>query len=122
MIKLLLKFVLTLVLLYLMSTFLDQYFSIQGGLIAFLIIGLLITLMNAVVRPLINLVLLPFKFFIGFIAVLVANAFFLWVTERIVEHMDPTVVILRVDQGLGGWLLIAVVLGLGNWVMKVALR
>jgi uncharacterized membrane protein YvlD (DUF360 family) len=107
---------------YLLSTFLDRIFFVEGGLIAYAIIGSLLTLMNIIVRPVLNLILLPFKLFMGIVVLIGANGFFLWLTERIAERMDPSLVILKVDQGLGGWILLALILGLANWVVKEVLR
>jgi uncharacterized membrane protein YvlD (DUF360 family) len=121
-VRLLMRLVLTILLVYLLSIFLDQTFFVDGGLIAYVIIGSLLTLMNVIVRPVLNLILMPFKLFMGIVVLIGANAFFLWLTERIAERMDPTLVILRVDQGLGGWILIALILGLANWIMKEVLR
>lgn len=120
--RLLMRLLLTIGLVYLLSNFLDQFFFVQGGLIAYIIIGSLLTLMNVIVRPVLNIILLPFKLFMGILVLIAANGFFLWLTERIAERMDPSMVILRIDQGITGWLLIAFVLGLANWVMKAMLR
>lgn len=116
------RLLLTIGLVYLLSNFLDQFFFVQGGLIAYIIIGSLLTLMNVIVRPILNIILLPFKLFMGILVLIAANGFFLWLTERIAERMDPSMVILRIDQGITGWLLIAFILGLANWMMKAMLR
>lgn len=121
-VRLLMRLLLTILLVYLLSTFLDRIFFLEGGLAAYVIIGSLLTLMNVIVRPLLNLILLPFKLFMGIVVLVGANAFFLWLTERIAERMDPDLVVLTIDQGLGGWILVALILGLANWVMKEVLR
>ncbi len=120
--RLIIRLILTIGLVYLLSTFLNQIFFVDGGLAAFIIIGSLITLMNVVVRPLLNLIMMPFKLFMGIIVLIVANGLILWLTEMIAEKMDPTLVVLEIDQGIGGWFLIAIILGLANWVMKETLR
>lgn len=120
--KLVLLWVLTIGLVYILSNFLDRIFFLQGGLAAYIIIGSLITLMNILVRPILNIVFFPFKLIFGLIGLIAANGLFLWLTEKIAERMDPSIVILTVDQGIGGWLLLALILGLANWVMKEVLR
>ncbi len=121
-VRLIIRLLLTIGLIYIMNTFLEQIFFLQGGLAAFIIIGSLITLMNVIVRPLLNLIMMPFKLFMGLVVLIVANGLILWLTEKIAEAMDPTLVVLEIDQGIGGWFLIAIILGLANWVMKGVLR
>lgn len=121
-VRLVMRFALTILLVYILNTFLDQYFLVEGGLIAILIIASLLTLMNVIIRPVINVIMLPFKLFMGIVALIIANGLFLWLTEKIAERMDPAIIVLHVDQNLGGWLLVALVLGLGNWLMKEVLR
>jgi uncharacterized membrane protein YvlD (DUF360 family) len=120
--KLLIRLLLTVVLVYLLSTFMDRTFFLSGGLIAYIIIGSLITLMNVIVRPLVNVIFFPFKLIFGLIGLIAANGLILWITEKIAEKMDPSLVVLQIDQGVGGWILLALILGLANWVMKEVLR
>ena len=116
--KLIIRLLLTIGVVYLLSTFLNRIFFVDGGLAALIIIGSLITLMNTVVRPLLNLILLPFKLFMGLVVLIVANGLILWLTETLAERMDPSLVILEIDQGIAGWFLVAILLGLANWIMK----
>lgn len=120
--KLVFLWILTIGLVYLLNNFLDRIFFLNGGLYAYLIIGSLLTLMNMIVRPVLNIIFFPFKLIFGLIGLIAANGLFLWLTERIAERMDPSVVTLTIDQGIGGWILLALILGLANWVMKEVLR
>ena len=120
--KLVIRLLLTILVVYLLSTFLERIFFVSGGLAAYIIIGSLITLMNLIVRPLIHLILLPFKLFMGIIVLIVTNGLFLWLTQRIATELDPKVVVLQVDQGIGGWILVAVILGIANWIFKEVLK
>lgn len=121
-IRIVLLWMLTVVLIYLMSTFLDRTFFLSGGLYAYIIIGSLITLMNLIVRPVLVIVTYPFKLFAGIIVLIVVNGGILWLTERIAEKMNPELVSLQIDQGIGGWILVAFILGLANWFFKHILR
>lgn len=121
-IRLLLRLLLTILLVYLMNTFLDRIFFLDGGLQAYIIIGSLLTLMNVIVRPILHVILLPFKLFMGIIVLIAANGLFLWLTEIIAEKMDPELVVMHVDQGFLGWFFVAVVFGIANWIFKVILR
>lgn len=121
-IRIVLLWMLTVVLIYFMSTFLDRTFFLSGGLYAYIVIGSLITLMNLIVRPVLVIVTYPFKLFAGIIVLIVVNGGILWLTERIAEKMNPELVSLQIDQGIGGWILVAFILGLANWFFKHILR
>ncbi len=62
-IRLILRFALTILLIWAMATFLDEYFFVVGGWRAYMIIAALITLMNIVVTPILTVILLPLKLF-----------------------------------------------------------
>lgn len=121
-IRLVMRLLLTIGLLWLLNTFLDQYFYVNGGLPAFIILGSLITLMNVIIRPVLQLVLLPFRFFFHLLTLVMLNALFLWLTLRIAAELDPDVVTFAVNGGIAGWLLIALLLGFAHWVMKETIR
>lgn len=120
--RLIVRLLLTIALVYVLSTFFERIFFVEGGLPAYIIIASLLTLMNVLVRPLLHVILLPFKLFMGLIVLITANGIFLWLTERIAQELDPRVVTLEIDGGIGSWLLVAIVLGLANWLMKELLR
>lgn len=120
--KLIIRLLLNILAVYLLSTFVDQIFFLQGGLPAYIIIGSLVTLMNVIVRPLLHVITLPLKLFMGIIVLITTNGLILWATEAISEAMDPEIVLFRIDGGLGSWLLAAFVLGIINWIMKEALK
>lgn len=120
--KLVIRLLLNILAVYLLSTFFDRIFFLQGGIAAYIIIGSLVTLMNVIVRPLLHVIMLPLKLFMGIIVLIATNGLILWATETISEAMDPNIVLFRIDGGLGTWLLAAFVLGIINWVMKEALK
>ena len=120
--RLVMRLLLTIGLVYVLSTFLDRIFFLSGGLPAIIIIGSLLTLMNFLVRPILHILFLPFTLIFGLIGHIAANGLFLWLTQWITDKMDPTIVVLTIDQGVGGWILLALILGLANWVMKEILR
>lgn len=120
--RLIMRLLLTILLVYLLSTFIERIFFVDGGLPAYIVIGSLITLMNVLVRPLLHLILLPFKLFMGLIVLIASNALFLMLTERIAVELDPEIVAMNIDGGFGGWLLIAIIFGLANWIFKEVLK
>jgi uncharacterized membrane protein YvlD (DUF360 family) len=120
--RIVMLWILTIALVYLMSIFLERTFFLTGGLYGYLIIGSLITLMNLIVRPVLVIITYPFKLFAGIIVLIFVNGGILWLTQRIAEKMDPSIVTLQIDQGIGGWILVALILGLGNWFFKHIVR
>ena len=117
-VKVLGRFVLTLGLVYILSTRLDQYFSLNGGIQSYIIVASLITLLNLFARPILHLIFAPFHFLFGFIATIVLNLVFLYFTMKIAVHFDPSIVIFQIKGGTAGFVFIAIIVGIANWLMK----
>ena len=98
------------------------YFFLSGGLPAYVVVGALLTLMNVIVRPLLNLVTFPLKLLATILAIILVNGIFIWLTYQIVLLMDPNLVTLEIIGGLGGWIVVTLVIGIANWVMKFILK
>jgi putative membrane protein len=120
--RLLLRFLLNGLLVWYMSTYLPQYFDLRGGLIAIIIVAALVTLLNVVVRPILTLITLPFRLFAAVIALIIVNGIFMWLVYVCTQLMDPSFIILTIYGGLLGWLITAIVFGLGNWMMRMMLK
>ena len=120
--RLLLRFVLTILLVWALATYADQYFFVTGGWKAYVIIAALITLMNIVVRPILDLVVLPLKLLASILASIIVNGVFLWLTVWIVDHMEPSLVTLTILGGVGGWVVITITFGVAKWLMKAILK
>jgi len=117
-----LKTVLNMVIVWAMATYFDQYFALTGGWRAIVIVGALITLLNIVVRPILNILTLPLKLFATILAVIVVNGGFVYLIHLIVLQMDPALVRLEIFGGLWGWIVVAVILGFSNWILKEMMR
>lgn len=120
--RLALRALLTMALIWLMATYLPQYLGITGGIAAVIVTGALLTLLNLFVRPLLNIVTFPLKLFATIIAIILANAAFLWIVMWVTERMDPTLIQFQVRGGLVGWFVISLMLGTMNWVLKEVLH
>lgn len=116
--KLLLKFVLNIGIVWLLAAFFDEYFFVSGGFAAYVIIGALITLMNIFVRPILLLITAPLRLFATIIAIILVNGGFLYLTTIIADRMDPELVQFGILGGIGGWIVISIVFGFVNWVAK----
>ena len=121
-IRILIRFILNVLLVWAMAMYLDDYFFLSGGLPAYVVVGALLTLMNVIVRPLLNLVTFPLKLLATILAIILVNGIFIWLTYQIVLLMDPNLVTLEIIGGLGGWIVVTLVIGIANWVMKFILK
>ena len=116
--KIVIKAVINVLLIWGLNAFLPSYFSVFGGLPAYVIIGSLLTLMNMFLRPLLSIVTFPLHLLFTLFTTIGVNAFFLFVIYEITLKMDPNVVAMAITGGLSGWLIVSCILGFANWVMK----
>jgi len=119
--RVLLRAILNMALVWLLADKFTQYFTLTGGVAAIIIVGSLLTLMNLFVRPFLNIITLPVKLFATLLAIIIVNGVFVHMTHLIVQNMQENLVTLDIHGGLWGWIVVAVLLGFGNWVMKVVL-
>ena len=120
--RLALRALLTMALVWVMATYLPQYLGITGGIAAIIVIGALLTLLNLFVRPLLNVITFPLKLFATILAIVLANAVFLWLVMQVIARMDPTLIQLEVRGGILGWVIVSLLLGIMNWVLKEILH
>ncbi len=116
--RLLLRTALTILLVWALATYLSSYFSVAGGWKAYAIIGVILTVMETIVWPILTLITLPLRLIGGIIVTILLNALFLWLLYQIVLMLNPAVVRLEILGGIVGWLLVIVLLGLGNWLIR----
>ena len=120
--KILVKALLNMGVVWLMATYLDQYFQLTGGFAAIVIVGALLTLMNIFLRPILDILTLPFRLFATIIAIIIVNGVFVELIHLIVLQMDPNLITLEIFGGLWGWVVVATAFGFGNWVIKEILH
>lgn len=117
--RVLLRALLNIGLVWFMAVKLSSYFQLTGDWQAYIVVGSLLTLMNIFVRPLLAVVTLPLKLFATILAIIIVNGAFVQLTVFIVQNMQPELVTLEIYGGLWGWIVVSVVLGVGNWLMKI---
>lgn len=100
-----------------MNLWLPQYITILGGVAAAIIIGSLITLLNATLRPLLKLATFPLALVWSLPTTIGINVLFLAVVHAIVLRMDPEIVVLVISGGLPGWIVLSTIIGLCNWII-----
>lgn len=120
--KITIKAILNVALVWVMATYLDQYFALTGGWRAIVIVGALLTLLNLLVRPILAILTMPLKLFATILAVIVVNGAFVWLVHLLVLKMDPAIVGLEIFGGVWGWIVVASAIGFANWVMKEIIR
>jgi len=116
-IRLVLQYALTILLLWLLLRIMPQYLVIQGSPMALPTVAALLMLLNIFARPILKLLALPLKLFMTIIAIVLVNGIFLWILTKIAERFDPATAIVLVEGGIGGWIVVALALGIGNWVL-----
>tara|TARA_Y100000310_G_C20572964_1_gene758992 strand:+ start:186 stop:590 length:405 start_codon:yes stop_codon:yes gene_type:complete len=120
--RVLLRAVLNVVLVWVLAKYFFAYFDLTGGLAAYVIVGSLLTLMNLFIRPILEIITAPIKFFFAtLLAIIIVNGIFVELTIYIVEQMQSNLVTLEIHGRLWGWIVVATILGVGNWLMKIAL-
>ncbi|ALM09533.1 MAG TPA: hypothetical protein DEB30_05285 [Candidatus Peribacter riflensis] len=120
--KITMKAILNIALVWGMATYLSQYFELTGGWRAIIIVGALLTLLNILVRPILAIITMPLRLFATILAVIISNGVFVWLVHLLVLRMDPAIVGLEIFGGVWGWIVVAAVIGFANWVMKEILK
>ncbi len=121
-IKLIAQYALTVLALWLLIRFLPQYLVIEGSWVALPTVAALLMLLNMFARPVLKVLTFPLKLFMTIVAIVLANGLFLWLLENIAERFDPQTAVVLVQGGWGGWIVIALLLGLANWVIHHSIR
>lgn len=122
-IRLLTKAILNVLLVWVLSLVLPDYFIVTGGWVAYIIIGALITLLNILVRPILALITLPLKMLATVLAVIIVNGIFVWIVHYIsLNYLDVNLVTLDIGGGIGGWIVVSLAFGIANWLIKVSLK
>jgi putative membrane protein len=120
-VKLVIKTALNVLLVYALDNYLPQYFTVFGGVRADIVIGILLTILNLFVRPILDLVSLPFKFISMLMTDIAVNALFLWLVYELTLKMNPNVLVMEITGGVTGWIVVSSVLGFFNWLVKIIL-
>ncbi len=114
------RLVLTIALVWAMQKYLDRYIFITGGLPGWIVIGSLLTLMNLLVRPVLNAIAIPLHILASLLTFIIVNGVFIGITMWIAGHLEPDLVTMDII-GFQGWIIVPIVFGAANWVMKVML-
>lgn len=120
--SLFLKYLVTVGVVAAMAEFLPQYIMMTRSWQAFALIGAVIFGLNLLARPVLNLLTLPLRLFISILALLIVNGVIVWLLVQVMDLIDPSIAEFEIIGGWTGWIVVVVVLGLANWLMKKLLR
>lgn len=120
--RLVAEYVLTIGTLWLLTTIAPAYLSIGGSWVAMPVAAALLLLLNLFARPILKILTFPLKLFMTIVAVILANGLFLWILETIADRFDPSIATFTIHGGWIGWILVALVLGLANWIIQHIVR
>lgn len=120
--RILIRFAFTVLLVWAMNAYLPGYFFVTGEWSGLITVAALITLLNLLVRPLLNILSFPFKILAHLLTLILVNALFLWLVMQIADMFDRAVTSLTVGGGVVGWIVVSVLLGTANWILKEALH
>lgn len=106
--------------LFLASRLLDGM-VFQGGIWAYLIVGLLLTVLNFAIKPILKLLTFPLVFLTGGLFLIIINALILYFAQHLLTVMDFEGITMTVDRPLT-YLLGAVIFGVANWIIHWLLK
>lgn len=98
--RLLLRLLLNCTFVWLLTRYLQTIFLLTGGLPAILIVGLLQTLLDLLIRPFLALLTFPLRLFLSLLNILVLSGLAFGILLLLAREFDPSILTLTV---LGGW-------------------
>ena len=98
------------------------FFVLQGGLKPLVLVGIILTILNWLVVPVLHLLSLPIKLFAWIVAFFLVNAAALWLAAEVVNSLAVEGISLTIQGGIVGWLTLSFFLGIGNWFVKSVLK
>lgn len=96
-------------------------FEIGGGFETYLIIGVVLSLLNLVIKPVLKVLTFPILFLSGGLFLIVINAVILFLCQYFIHVIDLTGVTMQVNGSLT-YLWAAAILGIANWLISWFLK
>lgn len=94
---------------------------IEGGVLTYAIIGVILSILNLIIKPILKVLTFPLVFITGGLFLVVINALILYLCEYILRVIDVTGVSMSVDGTLT-YFWAAAILGLANWLIHWFLK
>lgn len=95
--------------------FLVENFRISDSMHSYLYVGTLVGIMNLILKPLLNLIVIPFQILLLGGSSILFNALFLFLSEKILSSYPETQTVIEVD-GILTYLIIGAILAFANSV------
>ena len=105
-----------------LTSYFETFFVLQGGYQAIAIAGLTFTVLNMLIVPVLHVLSFPIKLFAWLIAFVLVNAVAVWLTVWFITALAIPGVSLAIQGGVVGWILVSLVFGAGNWVVKAVVK
>ncbi len=105
-----------------LTNYFGSFFVLGGGYQGIAVVGLTFTVLNMLIVPILNVLSLPIKFIAWMIAFILVNAAAIWLTVWFVASIGIMGVSLAIEGGIIGWIIVSVILGMGNWVVKAVVK
>lgn len=106
---------------YALTYFFDNI-TLEGGIKAFVIAGLMFGFLNSLIKPFLKIISLPFVVLTAGLFIFVINAIMLWVLKFTLDILSFDGVALLIEGGILTYVFASVVLGLINtvahWLIK----
>lgn len=118
MIRLLLRIAATIGMTWLLATFLPQYVVVTGGIRGIVVVGIILALLNAVLRIVFDIVLFPLRLFSKIVFLIMVNAGLLWFAQHVVDLFSESIARFHVQGGFVGWVVAAVAFGVLSWLIR----
>ncbi len=116
--RLVLSTIINIAVVYLLTKLIPGEFEVTGGIQAMIVVGILVMIFNAVLRPILSIVTFPLKLFANLIAIIIVNGAILYAVLKITQLMDPSLITLTIGGGFGGWIVASIAFGFLNWLLK----
>ena len=114
------KIIVNIAVVWFLTNYFSQYFTLTGGLQGVVIAGLLLGVLNILVRPVLEILTLPIKLFATLIAVIIVHGVLIQVAVWLLQQPFNSTIVLTINGGLVGWVFTMCIIGVSNWVAKEA--
>ena len=105
---------------YFVSRLLDN-FEITGGVMGYVLVGVIIGLLNLFVKPILKVLSLPFIFLTIGLFIIIINAAILWLAEFVVEFLGVGGITFTIT-GIGTYVVAVISLGIVNYIFQKLIR
>jgi putative membrane protein len=113
-----LRYGLTALTIYGLLQYTPQYLTLTPPIQGVLVAALIVAVLNALVRPVLKLITMPIGWVAGALAIIIVNGVFIQLVSMIADGL-PNLLQLEITGGLMGWVVIALALGISNWIVKI---